>query len=93
MSIETTFACEVARDREARVGRHEDEIAFGETHRFVAVYSEPAFADKHEAKAGQIHSRAPYGPTPGSFDNLRSDRARSQQGDHIGKWFHVPDDL
>jgi hypothetical protein len=59
----------------------------------VAVYRELAFADKHEAKAGQIHSRAPYSPTSGSFDNLRSDRAGSQQGDHIGKRFHVSDDL
>jgi hypothetical protein len=24
------------------------------------------------------------------LDNLRSDRARAQQGDHIGKRFHVP---
>jgi hypothetical protein len=34
-----------------------------------------------------------HGPTAGPVDNLRSDRARAQQGNHIGKRFHVPDDL
>src|SRR3984893_7524672 len=87
------FACEVAGHREAWVGRHEDEIACGETHGFIAIHGEPAFAYQHEPKAGEIHSRATYGPTFGPLDNLRSDRARAQQGNHIGKRFHVLDDL
>jgi len=87
------FACEVAGHREAWVGRHEDEIASGEALRIMAIHFEPAFADQHESKVGEIHSRAAYGPTSGPLDNLRSDRARAQQGNHIGKRFHIPDDL
>jgi hypothetical protein len=59
----------------------------------VVFHCEPALADQHEAKAGEIHPRTAYGPASGPFDNLRSDRARPQQSDHIGEWFHVPDDL
>ena len=87
------FAREVAGHREAWVGRHEDEIACGEAHGFITIHSEPAFAYQHEPKAGEIHSRATYGPTFGPLDNLRSDRARAQQGNHIGKRFDVLDDL
>jgi hypothetical protein len=59
----------------------------------MAVDSQAAFAGQHESKAGVSHSRTTHGPTAGPVDNLRSDRARAQQGNHIGKRFHVPDDL
>jgi hypothetical protein len=59
----------------------------------MAIHREPAFADQHEPKAGEIHSRATYGPTSGPLDNLRSDRPRAHQGDRIGKRFHVPYDM
>src|ERR1700736_812076 len=87
------FACEVAGDREGPAGWHEDEIACGKTQGFMAIDGQPAFAGQHESKAGVSHSRTTHGPTAGPVDNLRSDRARAQQGNHIGKRFHLPDDL
>lgn len=87
------FAGKVTGDREPWVGRHQDEIAFGETYGFVVVDCEPALPDQHEAKSGEIHPRTAYGPTSSPFDSLRSDRARPQQSDHVGEGFHVPDDL
>jgi hypothetical protein len=87
------LAGEVAGDREAWVGGHEDEIAFDQAHGFVAIHGEPAFADQHEPKTGEIHWRARDGPTSGPLDDLRPDRAGAQEGNHIGKRFHVPDDL
>src|SRR6202043_2773993 len=71
------FACEVAGHREAWVGRHEDDIACGKAHGIMAIHFEPAFADQHESKAGEIHWRAAYGPTSGALDNLGSDRTRA----------------
>jgi hypothetical protein len=87
------FACEVACDREGPAGWHKDEIAYGETHGFMPVDGQPAFAGQHKSKARVSHSRTTHGPTSGPLDNLRSDRARAQQGNHIGERFHIPDDL
>jgi hypothetical protein len=50
----------------------------------MAIHGEPAFADQHEPKAGEIHLRTTHGPTAGPVDNLRSNRTRAQQGNHIG---------
>jgi hypothetical protein len=87
------FACEVAGSREGSAGWDEDEITSGEAQGFMAVDRQPTFAGQNDSKAGVCHSRTTHGPTAGSTDNLRADRARAQQGNHIGKRIHVPDDL
>jgi hypothetical protein len=87
------FAGEVAGNREGPAGWHEDEIACGETQGFMAVDRQPAFAGQHESKAGVSHSRTTHGLAAGPVHNLGFDRARAQQGNHIGKRFHIQDDL
>src|ERR1700730_10156937 len=45
----------------------------------MAIHGEPAFAEQHDPKAGEIHSRATYGPRSGPLDNLRlTARGRSK---------------
>ena len=59
----------------------------------MAIHGEPAFADQHEPKAGEIHSRATYGPTSGPLDNLGFRRTGAKQRYYVGEWFHILDDL